>query len=300
MNRSRLKQDAVIVMAILVVILALWKLRTHPQYFGGMGSWAETNLFGASTLNLMFEGAGRNGDAQPIGPIAPVSGVSTQAIAVETNLTGSQAPRSANAPPTTNNAPATETISTNLHNTNGPISMNPEFFDTPQAVSASPNLPEAAAFSRRLGDAGAKGGDIQISLMWNNLNDLDLHCVDPFGTEINYQNKHSAASGGTLDVDANYLSSNCTEKPVENIYWPTGGAPAGDYKISVVYFKQQCEADMTKFSVRVVVQGKATIYPWYVRYTGLKEPHEICTLHYDPANPDPERRGIITTPSHAR
>src|SRR5687767_6359581 len=44
--------------------------------------------------------------------------------------------------------------------------------------------PPPREFQDRLKAAGAQTGDIQISLIWFNSNDLDLHCVDPSGFEI--------------------------------------------------------------------------------------------------------------------
>ena len=37
---------------------------------------------------------------------------------------------------------------------------------------------------KRLDREDAQTGEIQISLMWNNINDLDLHCVDQRRTHI--------------------------------------------------------------------------------------------------------------------
>ena len=76
----------------------------------------------------------------------------------------------------------------------------------------------------RLEREGAKSSDVQISLMWNNYNDLDLHVVCPSGERIHGGNKKSAC-GGELDVDANVRAE--TRKPVENVFWEDGTAPAG-------------------------------------------------------------------------
>jgi hypothetical protein len=78
-------------------------------------------------------------------------------------------------------------------------------------------------------------GDVQVTLRWDAPVDLDLHVIDPAGEEIYYGNRTSA-SGGNLDVDANGGCSSMMTNPVENVFWPTGGAPSGKYQVSVVYY----------------------------------------------------------------
>jgi hypothetical protein len=56
---------------------------------------------------------------------------------------------------------------------------------------------------QRLVQAGAStGGDLEISLAWNSLTDLDLQVRDPSGEVIKASHRQSA-SGGVQDVDAN-------------------------------------------------------------------------------------------------
>ena len=50
---TRYKQTAVIVMAIVLVIVVLWRLHTHPKQFGGIGSFVNTNILGPATLSLI-------------------------------------------------------------------------------------------------------------------------------------------------------------------------------------------------------------------------------------------------------
>jgi GYF domain 2 len=124
------------------------------------------------------------------------------------------------------------------------------------AVAESP--PPPPDFEKRLQKAGAKSGDVQISLLWNNVNDLDLHCIDPRGEEIFYDHTHSA-SGGQLDVDANG-GGPMTATPVENIFWPKGKAPKGKYQVYLVYYAKQSAVDATKYKINVLSGGKRKEY----------------------------------------
>ncbi len=78
-------------------------------------------------------------------------------------------------------------------------------------------------------------GDVQVTLRWQSTADLDLAVTDPTGATVDYGNQTSP-SGGTLDVDSNAGCSTPTTSPVENVFWPTGGAPDGQYTIAVTYF----------------------------------------------------------------
>ncbi len=91
-------------------------------------------------------------------------------------------------------------------------------------------LSDGTEFSARLAREGAKSGDVRVSLLWNNRNDLDLHVVTPLGEEI-YYGATSDTSGGMLDVDMNVSGE--TIKPVENIFWGKDQAPTGTYRVFV-------------------------------------------------------------------
>lgn len=126
-----------------------------------------------------------------------------------------------------------------------PTQKQIESGDTSQVLVFGPE------FDRRLKREGAQSGDIQISLMWNNINDLDLHCIDPNGEHICFSNKR-AQSKGELDVDMN-VSPPLSNEPVENIYWTSGQAPSGSYKIGVDHYKSYGASDPTPFKVAVKV-----------------------------------------------
>jgi len=117
-----------------------------------------------------------------------------------------------------------------------------------------------AELRARLEREGAQSSDVQISLMWNNYNDLDLHVLCPSGERIHGGNKKSAC-GGELDVDANVRAE--TRKPVENVFWEEGKAPAGKYQVYVHYYKKHKKRkskDPTKFQVIVNQGGDAFEY----------------------------------------
>ncbi|MFM7682159.1 MAG: OmpA family protein, partial [Bacteroidota bacterium] len=111
---------------------------------------------------------------------------------------------------------------------------------------------------KRLKREGAKTGAITISLMWDNFNDIDLHCIDPNGEEIFYGHRNSK-SGGELDVDMN-AEGPYSNEPVENIYWENSKAKKGKYVVYLNHYRNHncygCE-DPTNYTV-VVKQNNIT------------------------------------------
>lgn len=92
-------------------------------------------------------------------------------------------------------------------------------------------------------------GDVELTLNWENTNDLDLICVDPNGEEISFRNKKSS-SGGILDVDMN-VEEPRTSRPVEHIYWPHNSAPKGTYHVYLYYYENYDEEKSTSYVVKV-------------------------------------------------
>jgi hypothetical protein len=92
-------------------------------------------------------------------------------------------------------------------------------------------------------------GDVQVSLSWDVDSDLDLHVVDPSGEEIYYSHKQ-ARSGGSLDLDSNAACS-LDHKRNENITWPAGRAPQGQYTVRVDYW-DRCQTTQSNYTVRII------------------------------------------------
>ena len=116
-------------------------------------------------------------------------------------------------------------------------------------------------------------GDIELTLRWNNYNDIDLACIEPNGTKINYQNRTSY-TGGMLEVDMN-VEGRMSITPLEHIYWPDNSAEHGKYKVTVHYYGHHPEAeDITPYELTITKYKRDT-----TRYTGVldreKEKHEV-------------------------
>lgn len=77
-------------------------------------------------------------------------------------------------------------------------------------------------------------GDVQVTLIWENDADMDLHVIDPDGYEISYSDR-AAPSGGELDLDT-VPDTGDSGPHAENIFWPERGAPPGRYEVYVRAF----------------------------------------------------------------
>lgn len=101
-------------------------------------------------------------------------------------------------------------------------------------------------------------GDVKVTLTFDSSQDLDLSVVEPGGAEISFRNPVSPF-GGRLDLDS---GSNCVPSAsnAENIFWPTDGAPVGEYRIRVHYFEQCVQGAAVNFSVHVENRDEVATY----------------------------------------
>ena len=98
--------------------------------------------------------------------------------------------------------------------------------------------------------------EVQLTLNWDNQADMDLAVVEPNGETTSYSSRLSS-TGGQLDVDSNYpCGSNLYS--VENIFWPTNGAPSGSYTVRVNQYSA-CGGGDANWTLTVRVNGQVVM-----------------------------------------
>jgi hypothetical protein len=125
---------------------------------------------------------------------------------------------------------------------------------TSTSTTATTVASQATALSAPA-DLNLGTGDVQVTLLWADGNDLDLHVIDPSGAEIYFSNPKSP-TGGTLDHD-DTAGCRSTGTHVENVFWPAGGAPPGRYRVFVKNYTS-CGSP-SRYSLRATVRGKVAI-----------------------------------------
>ena len=98
-----------------------------------------------------------------------------------------------------------------------------------------------------LSEAGALTGKITISMVWNTLDDLDLHVFTPSGEEICFYNMY--AGGGTLDVDRIPYEGDVGPF-VENVYFED--PQPGEYYVYIYDYYDWSDGP-TDYLVRITV-----------------------------------------------
>lgn len=125
--------------------------------------------------------------------------------------------------------------------------------------------PQDDDMDERLNREGGKSGAVQVTLSWDDYNDLDLHLFCPDGERIYFNNKISDC-GGELDVDMNVKP--VSKHPVENVVWQNL-PPSGKYKVGVHFYKhfrKKKSKKTCKFRLRVVIKGDSREYQGSISY----------------------------------
>lgn len=138
-----------------------------------------------------------------------------------------------------------------IQSTNNAIASNRR-----QAAAASgAGNRDVGSIEGRLDNAGAKTGDVQISISWNTKDDIDLHVMYTPGNglvdEINWTNRTGRISNGMLDVDMNAIPGMLSTTPVENVFWPAGSSPRGHFRVGVHFFRSWSGSSAVPVLVRI-------------------------------------------------
>ena len=122
-------------------------------------------------------------------------------------------------------------------------------------------MPGESDLDQALDAAGAGVGEITLSLIWYNSDDVDLHVLTPSGTELYYGNR--TVGSGTLDIDAN--ADMMMDEPVENIYFTD---PAeGTYTVWIEDYSDRNDG-YTGYLVRVTVNGDSRLFEGHIDGSG--------------------------------
>jgi len=149
---------------------------------------------------------------------------------------------------------------------------------------------------RRLRVAGAGTGDVQVSIAWNNLNDIDLHvmveAIPPQAgvSIINFMNRRGSC-GGWLDVDQNIQPT--TQHAVENIFWASGIAPYAQYTVAVHHYHDWGGPNPTEVAVVILVDGKQTHFTTSV---SAAAPLKVVTSFVRSRNAAAQRELLLVHP----
>lgn len=146
-------------------------------------------------------------------------------------------------------------------------------------------FPDDPACDRLVADEPELGtGDLQATLRWTSDADLDLAVTDPEGSRVSFASR-TVPSGGELDHDV--IPCGEPERArVENVYWPEGVAPEGEYVVEVTYFSRCDDDGPHEFTLEVLVDGVREIDVT----ERLAEPgdSETWTLTLGDGEPEPE------------
>lgn len=106
---------------------------------------------------------------------------------------------------------------------------------------------------------GKVDGRLRFSIQWDDNCDLDAHCRQPNGFELNFSQMKDQRTGGNLDVDI-ITPSDHDGDIVENITWPDEKMPDGDYHFAVNNYSLRGESK--GFKAEIEFLGKRLLFTY--------------------------------------
>jgi hypothetical protein len=123
---------------------------------------------------------------------------------------------------------------------------------TAEAVDASGNAGDPNTATLTVAAAPEPSGALVVTLRWDSESDLDLHVVDPAGSEIFWGDPSPPGSGGALDVDSNAQCVIDGRRREDVVF--ASGPPPGTYVVRVDT-SSLCAASYAYWNVEAVLHG---------------------------------------------
>lgn len=130
-------------------------------------------------------------------------------------------------------------------------------------------LPADSSDVRRAREAGGSGA-LKITLLWDWFADVDLHVIQPNGTEICYRHTQDDSTGGQLDRDNTIGGPNSAE----NIFFAT--PPSGNYKVWLRLYKEK--GDSRGPCTLIILQDGHEPVRYEVELSPLHRERSVCTV----------------------
>lgn len=137
---------------------------------------------------------------------------------------------------------------------------------TPE-LEAAPSQQGDPEIESRLNDQRGQRGDINVSLIWDTLSDIDLAVTCPNGVMISFRDRSPAQCSGQMDLDAN-MPQSATLTPIENIFFVN--PQSGSYQIEVNLFNNNGATGDIPFTVQVRLGDMTRLFTGYVGTSSTK------------------------------
>jgi outer membrane protein OmpA-like peptidoglycan-associated protein len=109
---------------------------------------------------------------------------------------------------------------------------------------------------------GYSSGSLQWTVTWRGAADLDLHVVGPDGVDVSADQRHSDATGLTLDRACTGAPHDCVDGKVENVFVPASQTPVtGTYMATVEV--RGLDAARASEPIHVRFSGRIGSRTWY-------------------------------------
>jgi len=133
------------------------------------------------------------------------------------------------------------------------------------AALASCHSPSSPSNDSSSSTTPAAPSALSITATWDVTADIDLHVVEPSGTEIYWENLGPTASGGVMDGDADQECRTTSVGHKEVVRWPSSPT-AGTYTVRLDYY-DNCNAAAANYTV-TISDGRTTLPAITAQFTG--------------------------------